>query len=68
MKALKEDAGLVEEMACAMWIDYAAGGGVRATAAHWREDSGEMNERSKDGFRRSARVALKVVRKAEGVK
>jgi hypothetical protein len=53
-------------MACAMWIDYATGGGTRCTPKDWATDFGKTDKLSKDGFRRSARVALKAYRKAIG--
>lgn len=56
---------VIEGMACAMWIDYAAGGGTRATEKHWLEVYNEPNEKSKDGFRFSARAALKALQKMD---
>lgn len=62
----KREAMAIEVMACAMWIDYAAGGGTRCTPKDWATDFGKADRLSKDGFRRSARVALKAYRKAIG--
>lgn len=63
-----QEAAVVDGMACAMWIDYAAGGGTRCTPKDWATDYGDTDRQSKDGFRRSARVALKAYRKTiEGI-
>lgn len=61
-----QEAAVVDRMACAMWINYATGGGTRCTPKDWATDFGKTDKLSKDGFRRSARVALKAYRKAIG--